>query len=1180
MCFFDPRFVGDPIDVVTGANTDAPIDLTQRGPIPFQWARYYNSTRCHIHGSLGWGHTHDFDRTLTRDLDGLRYEDPTGRILGFIDLAIGASQTADGTCLTRTGDQSYVIATSNQPDQEFRFTDGSEFARLARWIKGTHSIEARYANGVLSEIIDSRGRLIRVVSDRAKRVLKLELIDSKTNQAAQALLTYEYDAAGNLVRATDVYKTTLIFAYDAAKRMIRRTDRLGYTFHFRYDEQGRCIHSRGDDGLFEVFLEYQPEVNSTTVRRGDGGTWIYFYDGAGAITQIIDPYGNARRFVQDDAGRTVQEIDANGNITELHYDELGQHDFRIDANGNALPPRDESPEHVDPLAYRLPRTPLQWEFGNLVRRELIEQPKKDDAVLCQFPAAVYNAVLGFAPSLSKTATGDAAKAEQADDYARPLERVGPTFTERWKYDANGNLIEHQDRDGKIARAVYGSWNSLRQAIDPLGHAIRFEHDREGLVSKVIDAGGTVTEYGYDLRDQLVEIRSQGRVRETYQRDAAGTIIGKKDAHGRLLVNWEIGPGNLETARMLASGETNAFTYDERGRMLSARAPDGEATFACNDHGDRTADLRDGIGVVHEYHDGMLSSTIVLEKFKTAYAFAGNGDLLITDPRGGQHRFVRSASGLMARFLADGDRELCQFDHEGRCVRKALTRWSGRATWMRTYGYSWAGDLVAVSDSEHGVTRYTYDDAHRLAEEAAPGVPTRRFGFDAAGNVMFQPGLNDVVIDLGNRLQKANGDQFTHNDRDHVSVRKNAQTTTRYEYNELDMLVRCDVNGAAWTATYDPLGRRISKTWQGRTTSYYWDDFRLAAELRHDGSVRVYVYADEVALVPFVFIDYASLEAHPKSGRRYYLFTNQVGAPIRVEDSAGNRCWSARIDPYGRAEVRRESTAEMPLRFPGHYFDAETGLHYNRFRYYSPELGRYLQSDPLGQAGGINLYAYPTSPLIDVDLDGLSGTKVGPPPAPPRRTGPTNGVAPRARATCPYLAVGQISPTDLVKSGAIKLEGDPKYHPAMMKDLHKIASTQTGQRVLSQIQNNHANHGVGVNLKQGEPPSQSGGPGEWNRRDPKTGTPGQPFDSDVKYTPGRNYGDQGGTPSDVALLHELDHAQRSGSGNDRKDYPNPDESRFPNAEEHAAVTTENAYRKETGQPPRVDDTGAPSYNVLP
>src|SRR5262249_11351353 len=150
--------------------------------------------------------------------------------------------------------------------------------------------------------------------------------------------------------------------------------------------------------------------------------------------------------------------------------------------------------------------------------------------------------------------------------------------------------------------------------------------------------------------------------------------------------------------------------------------------------------------------------------------------------------------------------------------------------------------------------------------------------------------------------------------------------------------------------------------------YYWDDFRLAAEVQHNGSLRVYIFADDYALVPFLFVEYASLEAAPESGRRYYIHTNQIGVPIRVEDPEGKPCWRARIDPYGLAHVSLDSIIEMPLRFPGHYHDPETGLHYNRFRYYSPELGRYLQSDPLGLAGGLNLYAYPVNPLTAADID--------------------------------------------------------------------------------------------------------------------------------------------------------------------------------------------------------------------
>jgi RHS repeat-associated protein len=186
-----------------------------------------------------------------------------------------------------------------------------------------------------------------------------------------------------------------------------------------------------------------------------------------------------------------------------------------------------------------------------------------------------------------------------------------------------------------------------------------------------------------------------------------------------------------------------------------------------------------------------------------------------------------------------------------------------------------------------------------------------------------------------------------------------------------MLVGCETPHGPWRAAYDPLGRRVSKTWQGRTTTYYWDSDRLAAEVADSGKVRLYIYPSPLALVPMMFIDYASVDADPASGKRYFVFTNQIGVPIFIEDAGGRVVWSARVEPYGTVHVSPGAEVECNLRFPGHYHDAETGLHYNRFRYYSPELGRYLQSDPIGIAGGVNLYAYPASPLVHVDVRGLS-----------------------------------------------------------------------------------------------------------------------------------------------------------------------------------------------------------------
>ncbi len=141
----------------------------------------------------------------------------------------------------------------------------------------------------------------------------------------------------------------------------------------------------------------------------------------------------------------------------------------------------------------------------------------------------------------------------------------------------------------------------------------------------------------------------------------------------------------------------------------------------------------------------------------------------------------------------------------------------------------------------------------------------------------------------------------------------------------------------------------------------------------DGRLRVYVYPDAFALVPMLFLDYDSVDADPASGKRYHLYTDHLGCPGLVLDDASRNVWKARVDPYGTAHVEVGQDFHQPLRWPGHYFDAETGLHDNRFRTYSPELGRYLQCDPSGTEGGLNLYAYTDNPLRAVDLRGYEET---------------------------------------------------------------------------------------------------------------------------------------------------------------------------------------------------------------
>jgi RHS repeat-associated protein len=154
-------------------------------------------------------------------------------------------------------------------------------------------------------------------------------------------------------------------------------------------------------------------------------------------------------------------------------------------------------------------------------------------------------------------------------------------------------------------------------------------------------------------------------------------------------------------------------------------------------------------------------------------------------------------------------------------------------------------------------------------------------------------------------------------------------------------------------------------------TYHWDGDRLAAEELPSGGLRVYVYVDERALVPFMRVDYASADATADQGERFYFLSNQLGAVERVLNDNAETVWRAEHHPYGVRTITSPERFDQPQRWPGHYHDEETGLHYNRFRYYDPSLGRYLEPDPQGLAGGLNLYAYAHNPLVGVDLRGLS-----------------------------------------------------------------------------------------------------------------------------------------------------------------------------------------------------------------
>jgi len=918
-------------------------------------------------------------------------------MFGFAPLANNGDECAlHGFILHRVSLWTYRLFRAGEAAMEFEFRDPQRPAHLARLFQGRDQIRFSYsAGGRWERIIDSVGRTIQVVEEGDGCLTSLTLLD-ESGGPGRLLVGYKYDERGNLVATTNASGHGYKFSYDDNNRLLRRTGRKGFTFRFAYDSDGRCIKAAGDGRLAEVTLDYQIPGRVTKVSRADGGVWTYLFDESGGLIQVLDPLGATRKFVRDEVGRVTTEIDPNENPTRIVYDAAGAPVAKVTPLGHRLP-LPEDPNAPDPLMHRVAANPAEYELGRLLELDSIIMPDPGEAQNLPIAYEIRRIV--------------ATRAEANGAIGRPRFDVRPlgirwwprpergrVFNElgklieqhdemgrqrRWTYDASGNMADYFDFDGGKWVYDYGSWHFLLGQTNPLGATVRFSYTVEGTLTSFTDAGGTRSDYVYELRDCLAEVRRHGRVRDRYVRDAAGNLVSKYGADGRLLLKIEIGPGNLPTKRTLASGEEQTFEYDDSGRCLLAATQKDAVEFAYDPLGNRCFDGRNGKGIEH-YFGGWqaLVESVFFDRFAVGYERRRDGTAVITDPGGKKHRTSFKPFGIVEWQFSNGSRQTAQYDNQGRCWLKCVHRSDG-PMWSRRYEWSGEGELRRVQDSALGETRHEYDVAHRLRRRVLRNGRNEEFELDLADNLLRQPGLDDLTLQEGNRLGTVKGFRVEYDDRNHIAARQTPEGSVRYSYDSRDQLIGVESPKGVWKAEYDALGRRTRKSWAGETTEYYWNTDQLIAEVQSNGQLRLYIYADPLAATPLMFIDYDSVEAAPESGRRYFIFTDQIGTPCLIEDESGNEVWRARIEPYGQAHIASDAKIIFNLRFPGHYFDSELGLHYNRFRYYDPALGRYIQSDPWGIAGGYNVYAYRTNPLLKVDVRGL-GEENDPACRPPTR----------------------------------------------------------------------------------------------------------------------------------------------------------------------------------------------------
>ncbi|MGY2299332.1 RHS repeat domain-containing protein, partial [Pseudomonas yamanorum] len=287
---------------------------------------------------------------------------------------------------------------------------------------------------------------------------------------------------------------------------------------------------------------------------------------------------------------------------------------------------------------------------------------------------------------------------------------------------------------------------------------------------------------------------------------------------------------------------------------------------------------------------------------------------------------------------------------------------------RQYNYDKRGNLTRILDTRKGQHDYHYDPLDRLTRANHSHDLQERFVHDPAGNLLMQDRVGPSVV-KGNRLLMQ-GDRHYDYDAFGNLLRERRgraqQLVTEYRYDCQHRLIAVtQPDGTQASYRYDPFDRRVAKVVNGQTTEFFWQGDALIAEHSADHH-QSYLYE------PNSFRPLVLLKGYgPEDVKPLHYQLDHLGTPQELTAPDGEIVWSAQYRAYGQIAKLDVNAVTNPLRFQGQYFDPESGLHYNRHRYYNPDIGRYLTPDPVKLAGGLNGYQYVPNPTGWVDPLGLN-----------------------------------------------------------------------------------------------------------------------------------------------------------------------------------------------------------------
>ncbi|MBF0231601.1 MAG: RHS repeat protein [Desulfamplus sp.] len=987
---------GCPISMISGEELLQQTDFVLPGPLPLVWQRTYRSQHLIDHGlGYGWGFT--AGECLHIHEDHIIFRDVEGRDIYCLMPEIGKStiQAVEGLTIIRETDDSFRIRQDGVADRLFAPVNGRLSWPLRELTdpSGNRVSFLYKEQGHLSRIHASTGQKIIVENDPQGRISSLRYSeDMGQSDKPVYLVRYAYNEEGDLIRIYDANDYGESYQY-TNHLIMQRTLKTGFSFYFEWDEQGRCIHNYGDDNIYDYHFEWDLErkwsksIDSrgvaieyrynrfgkvTEEKDGEGNITRYEYDDAGRLTATFGPSGEVQRFIYDEQGRLEQTIDPKGQTQSYKYDQNGRliewvdlagavWKRKYDTNGQLI-------EATDPLGhtttYRNNEQGLPIEIQDPAGNSRFFEWNREGRLI------------------SETDTLGNKTGYEYDRFGNIVRIVAPDNTEtRYQYDALGNVTGFIDSAGGITTLEYNESGDLICYTDPAGRSTRYEYDGLSQVIKRINPDGTILNYEYDAErnlttlinqngeksyfkydnnEQLIEeVGFDGRI-QRYEYDASGYLTGYFD--GIRYTGFVRDPlGNL-LEKQCHEGRTQTYQYDESGRLTEANNSDSQVRFTYDAAGNMLTEQHDDAIIRHQYNLlGLRERTDLPDNQVLEYRYDSEGELLeiyLNDQE--LTNIERDVLGRPVTFQQGGVSTLYDYDLSGRLQTQNIVNKDQRTLLSRKYDYDTAGNLASLTDSCKGTTRFHYDALDRL--KAVQGMEQEIFSFDPAGNLHDPAQVPRCGYVVGNRL-RIMGDRYFHYDDAGNLVKetqgRHGKTLVEYEYDSQNQLIKVIKGGQVFEYKYDALGRRISKKDAFGETLYLWNGNVLLSETRNNIH-KTYIY-EPVSFRPLAFV---------QDGRVYYYHLDHLGTPQEMTDEQGEIVWSVQYRAYGNVVTYEVEEVENNLRFQGQYFDEETGLHYNRFRYYDPKLGRFIHQDPIGLDGGENFYEYAKNPTGWIDPLGL------------------------------------------------------------------------------------------------------------------------------------------------------------------------------------------------------------------